>query len=258
MNAITGLLKTAQKFTVDNAPAILAGTAVAGTVGTAIAVGKGSFQASDDIRQEELRMGDPILGAYELSTKEKVQLVWKRYIPAAAIASTTIVCIISGATVAGRRNAALIAAYSVSETMFSEYKDKVIEQIGENKEQKVRDSIAQDHVTNNPPNREVIFAGSKEVLCYEGITGRYFHNTAENIRRAQNEINLIIINNMYVSLNEYFSFIGLEPTGMGEELGWNNATPLDIQFSSVLDPDQVPTLHLGYRHLPVPNFTDNH
>lgn len=259
MNAVTGLLKTAQKFTIDNAPAILAGTAVAGTVGTAIAVGKASFQASDDIRREELRKGDPVYGPYEHTTKEKFQLVWKHYIPAAGIAATTIVCIISGATVAGRRNAALIAAYSVSETMFSEYKDKVLEQFGENKEQKVRDAVAQDHIDQNPwVNREVVFAGSGEVPCYEAITGRWFHNKAENIRQAQNKINLQIINGEYVSLNEYFDEIGLEPTAMGEDVGWNSATPLEIQFSSILDDKQVPALHLGYRRLPVPNYDSNH
>lgn len=259
MSAVSGLLKTAQKFTIDNAPAILAGTAVAGTVGTAIAVGKATFQAADDIRTAELVKGDPISGIYTMPTKERVQLVWKRYIPAVGIAATTIVCIVSGATVAGRRNAALIAAYSVSETMFSEYKDKVVEQFGENKEQKVRDAVAQDHIDQNPwTNREVIFAGSGEVPCYEAITGRWFHNNAENIRQAQNKINLQIINGEYVSLNAYFDEIGLEPTAMGEDMGWNAATPLEIQYSSILDDKQVPALHLGYRRLPVPNFDSNH
>lgn len=253
-----GLVKVVSKFASDNAPAILAGTAVAGVVGTAVAVGKGTWQAAEDIRAAELRHSDQF-ATYIMPTKDRVQLVWKRYIPAAAVAGTTVVCIIAGATVSGRRNAALIAAYSVSESMFAEYKDKVVEQLGENKEQKVRDAIAQDHIDQNPwQNREVVFAGTGEVPCYEAITGRWFYNTAENIRQAQNKINLTIINNMYVSLNEYFGEIGLEPVGMGDELGWNNATPLEIQFSSILDDKQIPALHLGYRHLPVPNYDSNH
>lgn len=258
MNAVTGLLKTVQKFSVDNAPAILAGTAVAGVVGTAVAVGKGSFQAASDIRSAELALGDPILGAYTMPTKERVQLVWKRYIPAAGIATTTVVCIIAGATVAGRRNAALIAAYSVSENMFNEYKDKVVEQFGEGKEMKVRDAIAKDHIDQNPPSNQVVILGDGEVLCFEAITGRYFTSTVQTIRAAENKINYQINNDMYATQNEFFELIGLPATGMGESMGWNNGTPLEVQISSILTEDEKPALHIGYRRLPVPNFTDLH
>lgn len=258
MNAFPGLIKTIQKFSTDNAPAILAGTAVAGVVSTGILVGKASFDAAGDIREVELSKGDPILGAYTLSTKGRAQLVWKRYIPAVAVAGTTIVCIISGATVAGRRNAALIAAYSVSETMFSEYKDKVIEQIGENKERKVRDSIAEDHIKANPPNNQMVILGDGEVLCFEAITGRYFNSTVQLIRSAENKINYQINNEMYATQNEFFELIGLPATGMGESMGWNNGTPLEVQISSVLTEDEKPALHIGYRRLPVPNYNNLH
>lgn len=253
-----GLVKVVSKFATDNAPAILAGTAVAGVVGTAVAVGKGSFQAARDIRDAELALGDPILGVYEMPTKDRVQLVWKRYIPAAAVAGTTIVCIVAGATVSGRRNAALIAAYAVSESMFNEYKDKVVEQMGENKERKVRDSIAEDHVRANPPSNQVMILGEGEVLCFESITGRYFNSSVQTIRNAENKINYQIINDMYASQNEFFELIGLAATGMGETLGWNSGTPLEVQTSSILTEDEKPALHIGYRRLPVPNYTNLH
>jgi len=253
-----GLVKVVSKFASDNAPAILAGTAVAGVVGTAVAVGKGTWQAAEDIRTAELIKGDPISGIYTMPTKERVQLVWKRYIPAAAVAGTTVVCIIAGATVSGRRNAALIAAYSVSESMFSEYKDKVIEQFGEGKETKVRDAIAQDHVNQNPASNQVAILGDGEVLCYEAITGRYFRSTVQTIRNAENRINYQINNDMYATQNEFFELIGLPATGMGETLGWNNGTPLEVQISSILTEDEKPALHVGYRRLPVPNYTNLH
>lgn len=253
-----GLVKVVSKFASDNAPAILAGTAVAGVVGTAVAVGKGTWQAATDIRDAELALGDPILGVYTMPTKDRVQLVWKRYIPAAAVAGTTVVCIIAGATVSGRRNAALIAAYSVSESMFSEYKDKVVEQFGEGKEQKVRDSIAQDHVAENPPSGQMLILGDGEVLCFEAITGRYFRSTVQTIRSAENKINYQINNDMYATQNEFFELIGLPATGMGDSMGWNNGTPLEVQISSILTEDEKPALHIGYRRLPVPNYSDLH
>lgn len=253
-----GLVKAVQNFTTSNAPALLAGTAVAGVVSTAVLASKASFGAADDIRRAELALGDPIQGVYVMPAKERAQLVWKRYIPAAGVAATTVICIISGATVSGRRNAALIAAYSVSETMFSEYKDKVVEQFGENKERKVRDSVAEDHIKANPPSNQVLILGDGEVLCFEAITGRYFTSTVQVIRSAENKINYQINNDMYATQNEFFELIGLPATGMGDSMGWNNGTPLEVQISSILTEDEKPALHIGYRRLPVPNYHDLH
>lgn len=258
---IQNTLKGLQHAATVNAPSLLASLGVGGVVSTAFLAGKASWRSANEIRDLEQKFDDPINGPITIPTKERVQLVWKNYIPAAAAGTATVAAIVLGHRIASSRQAALVAAYSVSETLFREYKEKVVEQIGENKEQKVRDAVAADHIAQTPPtakDREVVFAGSKEVLIYESITGRYFHNTAENLSKAQNKINLEIINSMYVTLNQFFDEIGLSPTAMGEELGWNSATPLEIQFSSILDEEQVPCLHIGYRRLPVPNYADFH
>ena len=55
---------------------------------------------------------------------------------------------------------------------------------------KIRDEIAQDRVNANPPNsREVLIAGTGEVLFFDMLTGRYFQSTMEDIKRAENKVN---------------------------------------------------------------------
>ena len=110
-------------------------------------------------------------------------------------------------------NAALAALYSLSETAFREYKEKVVEEIGRNKELKVRDSIAQDRVTTNPVgDRTIIFTGNGEVLCYDALCDRYFKSSAEKIRQQVLELNEDLRNDMWLDLNDLYYAIGLPST----------------------------------------------
>lgn len=53
-----------------------------------------------------------------------------------------------------KRTAALATAYKLSETALTEYKEKVVETIGEKKEQLVRDKIDKDHIDKDPVSKK--------------------------------------------------------------------------------------------------------
>lgn len=254
MLSVSQILKNGQKMLTDNSPAILTAIGVTGTVSTAILAARGGMHALRrlDIRNEETR-------DVEFSKRERfiddVKTTWRCYVPAVSTGVATIVCILGANHISSKRSAALITAYSLSERAFSEYKDKVIEQFGANKERKVRDEIAQDRVTKNPPSSsEIIIAGNGDVLCLELLTGRYFQSNMEALRKAQNDINSTILVDMSASLNEFWRLIGLPPTGMGEELGFNLDCMVDLQFSAVLSEDGRPCIGVGYAKLPRADF----
>lgn len=255
---IVDISKSLQTVAVKNAPTLLTGMAASGVVTTAFLAAKAGI-LTGRFMEAHLEYED-----HELNKQELFHMVWKLWIPPAIAATGTLVCIFGANTVHTRRNAALAAAYGLSEAAFREYRDKVVEQIGKKAETKVVDAVAQDKIDAHPlKNSEVIFAGSKEMLCYESITGRYFHCDMETIRKAENSINLEIINNMYVSLNEFFDKLGLEAVGMGEDLGWTTGTPLELQFSALLTDSGdgaglKPVMVLGYRRLPIPEYTNLH
>jgi hypothetical protein len=256
---ISRTLSALQKTVSHNSPSILTAIGVSGVATTAILASKASFQAADLISREERYRDDWVDGQTQLTNKERFNLVWKLYIPAVGTGVTAAVCIISANSISSRRNAALISAYTISENAFKEYKEKVVEQIGKNKEEKVRDSIAQDRINADPiGDRQLIITGRGNVRCYESITGRYFESSVEVINKAVNKMNLQIINDMYISQNDFFDELGLGRTSFGDEVGWNHATPLEVQYSSIMSEDDIPCIVLGYRRLPTPNYTDLH
>jgi len=250
---IQDVFKKAVKTVSDNAPAILTGIAVVGTIGTTILAVRSTPEALRRGEEDKAANGSPQT-KMELA-KRYVKVYGPVYAPAIVTGALTITCIVCANRVGSRRAALLASAYSLSEKAFSDYKDAVVEQIGSKKEEKIRDSVAQNKVAEDPvSNKEVYITGNGDVLCYETITGRYFRSDIETLRKAQNDINAKILRDMYASQNEFYNLIGLAPTGMGEELGWTVDHQMDLQFSSVLSEDNKPCLALGYRMTPVRDY----
>lgn len=249
---ISGMVNAAKKLAVDNSPTILTAFGVSGTVATAVLAAKGAFKAAEIIRNEERPYPDR-----KTELTEQFKLTWKCYIPAVATGATTAACILGANTVSSRRNAALVSAYSLTEKAFSDYREKVVEQIGLNKEEKVREEVVKEQVAALPAeSKEIHLVGNTDVLCYETMTGRTFSSNMEAIRKAENDINRQVNLDMYASLNEFWEKIGLSPTQMGEEFGWNIDAPLEVVFTSVLE-DGKALIAIGYRIAPIRGFYKN-
>lgn len=170
----------------------------------------------------------------DLSTVETVKSCWKCYIPAATAGVASIACILGANSVNARRTAALTAAYQISETALSEYREKVIETIGEKKEQAIRGKVHKDRLDKNPVKQNtVLVTGHGNTLCYDYWTGRYFYSDIDKIKRAQNEFNKDLLDEMNKSLNEFYDLLNLDHVAIGDEIGWviDNGY-MDIHFSS--------------------------
>lgn len=234
-----------------HSPEILTGIGIVGMGATAFLAAKGTIKAVRII-EEEKRHTEKSLPKVEV-----VKLTWKCYIPAAATGVTSMACLIGASSVNARRNAALATAYNISKAALSEYKDKVVETIGEKKERTIRENIAKDKLEKDPVNNsEVIVTERGTTLCYDAIFGRYFRSDIDAIKRAINEINRSIVSYNYASLNEFYSEIGLAPVEIGDNLGWNiDDRQIEIEFSSQLASDGTPCLVIGYNVAPKYNFS---
>lgn len=241
----------------DNSPIILTAIGVSGVVGTAVLASQASFKAYEVIRAEEQISLDVDMTL--LSKREKIEMTWKLYIPAAGVASTTIAAIILANRIGTRRAAVMASAYALSEKAFVEYKDKVIEKYGERKEEAVRDEIAQDHVRQNPVNNQtVVVTGGGEVLCYDMHTGRYFQSSMETMKKAQNDLNYTLLNEGYASLNDFYSHLGLPHIKTGEEFGWTSDNLLELKFSTTMSDDERPCLAMDFYVGPARNYFRTH
>lgn len=250
----------AVKMAKDNSPLILTAIGVAGTVTTAVlsyrtAVRVTEVISEDILEQKALNPNE----RYFRTRREDFELVWKEFIPPVLAGVGTIACIICANRIGTRRAAAMAAAYSLSERAMSEYKDKVVEQIGKNKEQKIRDEIAQDRVNRNPPREDLTIIGDLEVRCMEQYTGRYFSSNMETLKSAQNAVNHQILSGTdSASLSDFYDRVGLNHTGVSDEVGWNLDNLLELTFSTTVDEKNRPVLVFDYKVVPVRNYFRYH
>lgn len=239
-------------------PQILTGIGVAGMITTVVLAVKATPKALELIedKKEELDAG-------KLTVVDTVKTAWKPYIPAAVTGVLSTVCIIGGNAVGTRRTAALAAAYKISETALHEYKDAVVETIGEEKSKEVKEKVAQNKLDKNPVvEKQIIVTNKGTFLCYDSLSGRYFQSDIETIRKAQNDINDYLFSEDYASLNMFYDFLGLEHTRLGAELGWKiDSGTLQIEFDSTLASDKsqgiapgTPCLVLDYNVAPKYEF----
>lgn len=191
----------------------------------------------------------------KLSPWETVKTTWPCYIPTAIAFTFAAGCAIGSQSIHVKRNAALAAAYKISETALLEYRDKVIETIGEKKEQTVRDKVAQEQINKNPVKQsEVIVTGKGTSLCLDPFSKRYFEADIEAIRRAENKLNKAMMQSICgsSSLNDFYVEIGLEPVddAIGYTLGWNSEHQIDIDIRPGMTPDERPCLVIGHYNPP--------
>jgi hypothetical protein len=251
------LASQTQKMIADNSPAILTGIGVAGAVTTAVLTGKAAIKAERLIEAEyKAHVGDP---HFTLEGKDKIKLAWQLYIPPAVTGIVTVGAIIMANQIGTRRAAAMASAYVLSEKAFSEYKEKIVEKLGENKERAVRDDLAQDRVNRNPvEERSIIMTGGGDVLCFEPFTGRYFQSDMESLKKAQNDLNYLVLNNYYASLSDFYDLIGLDHTMISDDFGWNSDEMLELKFSTVLATDGRPCLSFEYKTVPIKGYARVH
>lgn len=233
------LVNKATRLVKAHSPELLAALGASGVLSTSYLVGKASFEAAKKLESE----------AADMSVKDKVKIVWKLYIPAGISGVVTIGCVIGSTKVSGSRTAAAVTAYSITERAFSEYREKVVEEIGKGKEQKIRDEIAQEHVSAMPlGSREVIILGTGHVLCCELFTGRYFRSDMETLRQTQNQINQMIISALYIAIGDFYELVGLSPTSVSDNLGWDSDRLMELTFSAVVSDSGEPCLAFDYNY----------
>ena len=193
-------------------PTILSAGACVGVIFTAVASSKAAVKAE----KEETKAG-------------KV----KCYIWTAIIAGTTIVCIVGSDRINRKRQAGLLAAYALLEKRFREYQTGVKEVLGDDAHQQVVDHIVKSECT--PPDIWVAnFVGEIGELIpsnledkdltrtfYDLRSKRYFESTLARVIQAEYYINRDMNLGKFITLNDMYSYFGLEGVPGGDDVGYD-------------------------------------
>lgn len=249
---ISKLIESSKKKLSDNAPEIMIGFGLAGMLTSTIMAVKATPKAMAIIEEEEDYLNR------ELTKIEKAKLVWKPYVPAALGYCASTALIIGANNVNSKRSAMFAGAYKLSEQTLATYRDKVIETIGEEKEREISDKVTRDKVkearqTSYHAN-EVIY-GTGQCLCYDPISGRYFNSDMDKIRKIENDLNYRLMKENMISLNEFYTELGMECTDMGFKYGWNiDEGLIEVRFTSTITDDNKLCLVVTFARSPRLDF----
>lgn len=241
------LMVGARTAIVKHSPEILMGFGIAGwAVGTVLAV-KATPKAVRCIEDATYEKED------DLTPMEVVKAAWKCYIPAAVTCMVATGCLIGSCSTSVRRHAALATAYKLSETALDEYREQVVETVGEKKEKAIQDKVNEKQIEKAPVDQHhIINTGRGTTLFLDPLSQRYFYSDLEFVRRAENNLNKEILHSMYgtVNVNEFYDEIGLERTDTGDMMGWNTDSMLDLNITPGATPWGEPCFVIGHYHRP--------
>ena len=219
----------------NNSPGLLMLTGLIGMGAAMVMVAKAAPKAQQILDDLHETQSEDITQPQK--TIEEVKAVAKIYAPAAGMALISAGCIVCSYKLSANRIATLATAYGIQSRKFKNYQKTVLEEVGEKKEKLIREKAIQKSVDEEKDvdDKRVINTGKGTTLCYEDWGGRYFWSDIETIRAAVNILNRRLIDEMYISVNDLYDEIGLPPTRLGDQLGWNaDDFPINIDFASQL------------------------
>lgn len=244
------MLSEATKFVKKNSPAILTGIGISGVVTTVVMAVRATPEAEERIEAAEEEKDAP------LTKTEIVKAAWRCYIPTVSIAGLTVACFVGAQSINTRRNVALATLYTMTNDTFKEYREAVVEKIGETKEEDVQNIISRKKLEKDPLESSEVIITDGTTLCYDSWSGRYFKSSIEKIRGAVNDINNDINRSLYADLNDFYFAIGLPTVKMGDYVGWNADRPLSVYFSSQIAENDTPCIVLNFHTEPLASFME--
>lgn len=249
---VVSVVKTFEKYVIDNSPTILTAFGVTGACTTTYLAIKATFRASEVIQGENLRRDLHEREYDDLTNKDKAKLVWKEYIPPAVALATTVACIIGANTINTKRMAALAAAYALTEKNHGAYKDKVKETLGLKKDNEVREAVAQDIVRQTPLGN-VERARGGDVMFMDQWTGRYFTSDMQTVRSAENDLNKAMYKSgePAISVADFYDNLGISVPKCAEEVGWNKDHGLELRFYAV-EKNDAAVMVVDFVNTPIP------
>ena len=209
------LLRKSELFLKRNSSTILTCVGAIGVIATSVMAVKATPKAMMKLEEAKKEKGD------ELTTSEKIVVAGPTYIPSIVAGVSTIACIFGANILNKRQQAALMSAYALLDNSYKDYKKKTQELYGEDADIRIRNEIAKDKCKEND-----LELGDDKLLFFDDYSGRYFESTMENVVKAEYELNRKISLWGGAYLNEFYEFLGLEPTDFGDAVGWDICSEL--------------------------------
>lgn len=235
-------------------PEILTAAGVIGTVGSTVLACKATLKV-EDILDEAKKKSNLINAVHDGEievdaeytdkdyskdllvnrTQTAVKLI-KLYGPAISLGALSIAAILGGQHILRKRNVAVMAAYKLCEESFNNYRSRVKEELGEEKDRQFYYGITEETVKEKVKSKDgKIKTVTKKVektpdhLCSQ--YARFFDEANPNwdkspeqnmyfLKMVQNQMNDKLQARGHVFLNEVYDALGFERSEAGQFVGW--------------------------------------
>lgn len=247
---VTKMAKVVGETVTKSSPSILTGLGMAGVVATAVCAHEDTLRAEEKLKSLKEKHGDKV------PLKERVLHVYSEYIPTVCCVGVTGMCIVGSNSIHAKRNAALAAGYALTHETLKLFKEEAKEMMNDKKFTELKYKVAKrkyesEKAKPTERNTVILMNEDSQQMFYEAISGRYFRSNVNKIRRIESILNRRLIDEMFISLNEFYYEIGLPEIKMGDHLGWNvNDGIIEIDFSTQLDTDMKPCIVIDSCVLP--------
>lgn len=189
----------------------------------------------------------------KLTALETVDTCWKVYTPTALTLIMAIACPIGANCLNVGKQAALLGVCSAQGEFIKDYKKKVIDTIGPDKEKDIQKQIDQEKVLGN--NQIINFTPIRpeEFPCLDDMTGQVFSSNRDKIEKVVLTVRDIIHSSMEISKNDYLELMGERIVDDGYEWGWNETTGFELDISTC-EVNNMPCYVVHYEVKPVYRF----
>lgn len=229
-------------------PEILTVVGVAGVVTTVVLACKATLKLEEvvDAATEEINDVKDRRTVNEFDTEtefnkaltkvyvKRALQVAKLYTPALSVGVVSLGCLLGAHGIMNQRNVALAAAVKATESAFGEYRKRVVDEFGEEKDRDLRFGIVEKEIPDFDAEGNQV--GTKKTLDIEFNDGRsgyarvfekgndlWSHVPGQNqmqLAHQQNWANERLNARGYLFLNDVYKMLGFPDTTEGQIVGW--------------------------------------
>lgn len=247
-----------------SSPNLMFGLGVAGMIGTVVLASKATLRVEDILDEtEELRIqarevldsGNEKYSDQDFK-QDMVKLYFRQgakltklYAPSVVVGLASVGCLTGAHVTLTRRNAGLMAAYAAVDKGFKEYRNRVIDELGEDKDREFKFGVQEiEEVSQDKKGNEVIKKrnGASRASMY----ARFFDDSNSNwsndpetnlffLKTHQTYLNNQLQARGHVLLNDVFDALDMERTEAGCVVGWVKGNGDDFIDFGIWDPEQI-------------------
>lgn len=262
---ISNLVGTVGKFCTSNSPTLLtvAGLGFGATtvVLTAKKAPEAKIKKEEVIRKAKKENKGKLETAWEVTKATTPVYIWPIVTGVAAGA-----CIVSSDIIVNKRLtktaadlASVTAGYFALQNKFNDYKKTADEVIGEAKRKDLDRKAIERQQENSEQKEENAYPaklqdeGDKQ-LCYDVWSDRYFRASVDDLRKAENKVNLMLFANDEATLNDWYEEVGLPSIQSAEGWGWTASAcalkgGIDLDIGCCLSPNNTPCASVDFSTL---------